>query len=618
MKNILYITILLLTVSCNKILDRDPEDFLSPKNYYQTDKQLQTALNGVYSTLASQSLYCNNMLARMGLETDEGFCSNETELRGVAGYNTSTVDGKVKSFYQTLYSGINRANLLLENLEITDSVEQVKRVEIRGEALFLRGYFYFMLVSNFGEVPLITQSIQSASTSELQVEQASLKQIYESITADMEEAQRLLPDMGEVKFGGRVTKSAAWGILGRVYLHMAGEPLKDISKYEKASYWLNKVITSGLHELNDNYEQIFINYAQDKYDPKESIFEVEFWGNGMSTYTIGGMVGRNNGIRMNSGGAPSIGYSPGYLHPTENFYNYFQAENPYYSNDQRRDWTIAEFYYRDNNKADTVHFLPTQIYERYCGKFRRVNELLLPKGEVRTPQNFPILRYADVLLMYAEAENRRFGPDGSDTDIIAMVNDVRRRGYGKYMNGKSSVSESIKTITVTNPGSGYTAKPNVIISGDGIRAKAEAIISGGQVQTIRILNGGIKFSSAPTITITGGGGSGATAAATLTARIDADLSADDISSTDKFHTAIMKERSRELGFELLRKSDLVRWGKFMENMDIIQAQINVAPDYANQKNAKVAYNSYSERDVRWPIPSDEMAVNPKLKQNKGW
>src|SRR5690606_38570881 len=137
-----------------------------------------------------------------------------------------------------------------------------------------------------------------------------------------------------------------------------------------------------------------------------------------------------------------------------------------------------------------------------------------------------------------------------------------RRGYGKYMNGKSSVSESIKTITVTNPGSGYTAKPNVIISGDGIRAKAEAIISGGQVQTIRILNGGIKFSSAPTITITGGGGSGATAAATLTARIDADLSADDISSTDKFHTAIMKERSRELGFELLRKSDLVRWGKF--------------------------------------------------------
>src|SRR5690606_10291835 len=164
-----------------------------------------------------------------------------------------------------------------------------------------------------------------------------------------------------------------------------------------------------------------------------------------------------------------------------------------------------------------------------------------------------------------------------------------RRGYGKYMNGKSSVSESIKTITITGSGSGYTAKPNVIISGDGVRAKAEAIVSGGQVQSIRILNGGIKFSSVPTITITGGGGSGAAAVATLTTRADADLSPDDVSSTGKFHTAIMKERSRELGFELLRKSDLVRWGKFIENMDIVKAQINVAPDYSNQKNAKIAY-----------------------------
>src|SRR5690606_36869484 len=118
----------------------------------------------------------------MGLEADEGFCSNEAELIGVAGYNTSTTDSKVRGFYQTLYSGINRANLLLENNQITDSVEQVARVEIRGEALFLRGYFYFMLVSNFGEIPLITKPIQSANTSELQIKQSSLQEIYDSIT----------------------------------------------------------------------------------------------------------------------------------------------------------------------------------------------------------------------------------------------------------------------------------------------------------------------------------------------------------------------------------------------------------------------------------------------------
>src|SRR5690606_16606153 len=116
---------------------------------------------------------------------------------------------------------------------------------------FLRGYFYFMLVSNFGEIPLITKPIQSANTSELQIKQSSLQEIYDSITADLGEAQRLLPGMEDVRFGGRVTKSAAWGILGRVYLHMAGN-LNEPSYYEKASYWLDKVIKSGIHELNDN------------------------------------------------------------------------------------------------------------------------------------------------------------------------------------------------------------------------------------------------------------------------------------------------------------------------------------------------------------------------------
>src|SRR5690606_15802445 len=201
--------------------------------------------------------------------------------------------------------------------------------------------------------------------------------------------------------------------------------------------------------------------------------------------------------------------------------------------------------------------------------------------------------------MFAEAENQRFGPTGSSEDIIEIVNRVRRRGYGKYMNGKNGISESISNITVTNSGSGYTSKPTVVISGDGIRAKAEAIISGGQVQSIRILNGGIKFSSVPTISITGGNGSGATATATLTSRADADLLPIDVVSKESFHDIIMKERSRELVFELLRKSDLVRLGKFIENMDVVKYQLTTAPIWTHQLNAKTAYNNFSERDVRW-------------------
>lgn len=614
----IYLTALILClsglISCKKILTQTPDSFLAPDNYYNTEAQLNTALAGVYSTLASQNLYCNDMLARMGLEADEGFCSNAAELANTAGYNISSADAKILAYWKDLYAGINRANMLLANIDKPD-MDEGNRGKIKGEALFLRAYFYFMLVEKFGNVPLVLKTAETANPDDLQTPQAPAVDVYKQILNDMEQASTLVDDITNIGYGGRVSKSAVWGILARVNLYMAGYPINDASRYADAEKWALKVINTGVHSLNPSFQQVFVNYAQDKYDIKESIFEVEFWGNNTTVSAIGGMVGRNNGIREDAGGDPSIGYSPGYLHSTLYMFNNYEATGVGYSNDLRRDWTIATYSYSGNKTSIRVPWATNQIYQRCCGKFRRESEILLPKADIRTPQNLPLLRYSDVLLMYAEAENELNGPS---QPIIDAINTVRRRGYGKYLNGASQISESVKTLKIVTAGTGYTTVPTITIAGGGGDATASATVSGGKLATVTITNSGTKFTAAPTVTVTGGGGTGATVTATITAITDADLPATATASQASLRTAIQAERSRELGFELMRKGDIVRWGKFMDYMTAMKTAVVGSSSSVDRNNALILVNNFTDRDVLWPIPSYEMGVNPKLIQNKGW
>jgi hypothetical protein len=424
MKRIIYLMCILLIfpfISCKKFLETEPSDFKTPGNYFNTESELNTALVGVYNKLADERTYRKGLFTYLAI-SDEFFYRNvSTNSIYVLDFDAAHVD--IGRFWEALYQGIDRANALLENIQKPVMDEQ-KRNNIRGEALFLRGYYYFLLADNFGGVPL--KLVSTKIPTEVPLPRASLKEVYAQILKDMTAAYPLVQDLKKdatdtgIEYSERITKSAVAGILAKVCLTMAGQPLNDQTKNAEALHWSELVINSGRHVLNSDYKQIFINAAKDIQDTKECIWEVGFYGNNTGNFMQGGTLGISNGITSTDMVDP--GYSTGSINTTARLYNLYDAT------DVRRDWCIAPFKYTTtNNVTTTTPWTSTQIYDRNIGKWRRQYESLTPKTKDYNAVNFPVLRYSDVLLMYAEAA----GP----TPLGELyLNQVRRRAHNKPIN----------------------------------------------------------------------------------------------------------------------------------------------------------------------------------------
>lgn len=587
--------------SCKKFLATKPSDFLAPETYYNSEKELTYALTGVYDVLGSADLYGDNAFYHFDI-TDEGVYGHAGVTAGVQVYNFSSSDPIIAATWRTLYNGIGRANLLLENID-RPVMDEAKRKVIKGETLFLRGYYYFLLAQMWGDVPLLLNTTRSPD--DTQRPRTPLSQVYNQVLTDLKDAEILLPSIKTVGFSGRANKSAARGMLARVCLYMAGYPLNDKSKYTDARDWAKKVMddAEAAHALNNSYHQVFINLAADKYDIKESLFEVEFWGNRSDAYTESGRLGSRNGIRCVN---VDTGYSLGRINATPRFYNRYQVL------DERRDWNIAPYIYGGANDAEKQYWPESNTWQRSSGKYRRMYEVLLPKSTSFTPINYPILRYSDVLLMFAEADNELAATPSSEA--VNAVNLVRRRAFGKNVHG-----ENLSGITVTNGGSGYSATNLPVITitgGGGSGATARATVSGGKITAITITDRGAFYTSSPTVTITGSG-TGAIATAAITVPGDADVPPGDYSSQNNFRAFLHDERSRELCFEGLRKGDLIRWQEFIEEMRAAGTEINQIAASAYKFESRAGLN-VSEKNYLFPIPTNEMSLNRALVQNQGW
>ena len=320
---LLYVALVAVTaVSCN-FLDLEPSDSVPYDDYYKTEDDLQYAINGVYRQIASNDVYGDAMQGRMGLCADLGYCSYANDLNTIAFNQNSTTDLLVLNYWRRLYNSIKRANLLLANIDGAEASVEFKD-RIRGEALFLRAYAYFMLVNKFNNIPLVLKVADDSSPSSTVVEQSPADKVYERIISDMESAAKLVPEVTEISGGGHVNRSAVYGILARVCLTMAGYPLQRTEMYAEAERYAREVITSGYHSLNPSYSQIFINYSQNLYDLKESIWEIEYYGDNTQYYTAG-HVGRNTGIP--SASDSPIGHCLGMIRSTANHYDMYLAQD---------------------------------------------------------------------------------------------------------------------------------------------------------------------------------------------------------------------------------------------------------------------------------------------------
>ncbi|WP_207424639.1 RagB/SusD family nutrient uptake outer membrane protein [Desertivirga brevis] len=598
MKRFIYSLIAgsLLFASCKNFLDVTP-DSLSPSNYYKTDEDINTALTGVYDVLGKTATYGRYLYFEMDV-SDESFPASSSWTQDVALFNYDPGDIKLTATWNTLYDGINRANMLLDNIDKSNLTTEKRRVA-KGEALFLRAYYYFLLVQNWGSVPMRLTAAKDPN--DVNIAKTPYKTIYEQIVKDMEIAADSVNGIDKYNYTGRVSKSAVWGILARVNLKMAGAPLRDVSRYAEARKWAAKVMEAANgHNLNPDYKDVFKKMAADQYDKKEVIWEVEF-GLKNGTQDEGGAVGGVNGI-----GTPNseiftktIGFSYGVQHPTDRYVKLFEA------GDVRKDWSVSNYTY--NGEGGKVYTPPTLTnYARFAAKWRREYETAGPKFLNTTAINFPLLRYSDVLLMFAEADNEINGPT---VDGIAAVNTVRRRAYAR----------PLKTITLTNGGSGYATAPTVVIGGPGSGATATATVSGGKVTSVTLNEIGLGYNTIPTITFDpgpGNPGSGATATAEIYT-VDGVLTPEMTANRDAFREVIRAERSRELGFEGLRRFDLVRWGQWVPVMKNLANEIaTTAP--ANYVYAARSGQNISNRDTLLAIPSKEVSLNQSLIQNPGW
>lgn len=599
-------TLALLTAAlpaCS-FLDTDPQ-IIPDDGYYNSEQKLIYGLAGVYGVLNSEAIYGNYYSLQIANADDLCYFNNynNSESRPDR-YNHSAGTAAIYDTWSKLYEGIKNANRYIEAVEKTEIDPGKLSVDIGlyiAEARFLRAYYHFLLAQAWGDVPLRVKATTSPNPNDVQMAATPQEQVLKWCA---DEIEATIPDLYEPidNTPSRVSQTVAQGILARVYLFMAGESVKQIDgldkkeMYRRAAYWANEVIASHKHDLNESYEEIFINMIRDQYDTQfhESMWEAEFLGDRTSATDwtngrIGDLIGLRSQSRTTNYSEWACNYSYGYYNGS---YTLWQL---YWENDRTADetasatvidkrltWNLPGYNYRGMNNqkisyknkagetvtrylqqtqsmfktpwvynnnfampdiegldqtienafdpADLIYDPTVMCAVRNAGKWRRetVYEKQMSAKSLYTTINFPILRYADVLLMYAEAINEYAG--APDDQAKEAIREIRKRAG---------------------------------------------------VKTDESLLGDYR----------------------------------------SFRDLVRNERGRELAFEGLRKWDLIRWGTFVEKMHNAGTNQPTENKYRNVSYTNYASANYANvtaRHIYLPIPTKELAVNHALRQNPLW
>lgn len=402
MKRIYILLLGLCATSCTGLLDEDPETFIAPESFYRNIDEATAAVYGLYDMLPS--LYNTPHMTAFADVSSNSFkvtSASATDYQPYDIHSISPSNSLTTEFWQASYRGINRANAIIDRVPAIDGDETMKN-EIIAEARFLRGLFYFNLVRLFGDVPLTLN--ETTSLNDLKLPRTASEAIYGQIIADLEDARANLPSTP--RQAGRAHSPAASALLARVYL--------AIGDFPKAAESAEEVISSGNHSLWETYKEAFM---EENDNGKESVFAVQF------RRDIDGMT-------LNRWALPPLlndyveGNSVLDLMEVSD-----ELLNSYQSGDTRKDLNAVSQYL--TGSGELIEF------QALC--FKYTDGIFLDKEPAynatnNSGVNYPILRYADVLLMFAEAVNEVSGPT---PEAYEAINKVRRRAFGQAIDVSS-------------------------------------------------------------------------------------------------------------------------------------------------------------------------------------
>lgn len=418
--SLLIVASLVITTGCEDFLQKDPQGELTQEAFPVTASDALLATNAVYVSIRTWAYHSGGypILDIMSDDAHKGSNPND-QLPTVGPYetftHTTTQDG-LDRWWSALYEGIKRANVVIEKVPSINMNEQLRNRYI-AEASFLRGLFYFDLVRAFGGVPRVTSTTPATKTP-----RSTDAEIYELIISDLEFAAQHLPEKSlyAPDDAGRATKGAAKSLLARVYLFMGD--YKNVEKYAL------EVIASDEYDLEDDFADA---NGKNGEHGIESVFEIgamEVEGAGGNQYA------NTQGVR----GSPNRGW--GFNRPSLDLRYSFEEGDP------RLDATIIDlgetldgiFIIGDGTTPDVV------VVNGIVTEVECYNQKVWYPGTNTITQwghNRRLIRYADVLLMAAEALNENDKPG----DALPLLNEVRERARG----GNGSILPDV-TVTEKN------------------------------------------------------------------------------------------------------------------------------------------------------------------------
>ena len=396
----IFISLISLLACEDKIINLSPVSELTSENFYETEVDFQNALISVYDVLQEKNKIDFVMSE---IKSDNGHEMKYQYEKDIDNFSVSSTNELISDFWKIAYKGIFRTNIILDKITEADFEDGPKNIII-GQAKFIRSYIYFDLVRYFGDVPLATRVLKLSEY--IDHKRNSVDEVYQLIESDLMEATAVLPSVyTDSKDLGRVTKGAANAMLATVYLTR--------KKYSEAKTSLDAVMgdSEAGYQLLPNFDDVF---SLDFQNSKEIIFAIQYSsGTGQEGHNFMNVFGPVNP-------AADVGLGGGAEHnaPTVDL---IRAYEP---GDTRKAATLREYV---ATATDTVN----TPYNRKYMVAQNVNDSGL---------DWPVIRFSDVILMYAEVLNELDDLSGA----LTQINKIRERAFGDQLHNFDGTSVPTK------------------------------------------------------------------------------------------------------------------------------------------------------------------------------